>query len=73
MDTTDRTVKVRHDDEHDIAVVAALHRSTALHAYANIFPSDAVPPPLSHFIDDWTAQLLDLIVPHTEPEATARC
>src|SRR4051794_16007378 len=53
----DPAVSVRVADDRDVDVVAALHLSTALHAYADIFPPDAPPPALAALIDDWNARI----------------
>jgi len=50
-------VRVRIADERDAATLAELHRSTAMYAYADIFPADAPPPELAELTDDWTARL----------------
>jgi len=53
----DESVSVRCADERDAVVLAELHRSTALYAYAEIFPPDAPPPELAPLIDDWIARI----------------
>lgn len=53
----DTAVIVRFADERDAQMLAELHLSTALYAYADIFPDDAPPPELASLIDDWTARI----------------
>lgn len=50
-------VSVRVAAERDAPILAGLHRSVALHAYADIFPADAPPPELAQLITDWTARI----------------
>jgi ribosomal protein S18 acetylase RimI-like enzyme len=52
-----KAVRVRIADERDAPVLAELHRSTAMYAYADIFPADAPPPELAQLINDWTVRI----------------
>jgi ribosomal protein S18 acetylase RimI-like enzyme len=50
-------VRVRIADERDASVLAELHRSTAMYAYADIFPPDAPPPEFAELRDDWKSRI----------------
>lgn len=60
-------VSLRVAETSDVRAVAELHRSTALVAFAEIFPPDAPLPDRMSLIDDWTAQIA------STPTAAAAC
>ena len=51
------TVVLRDASAADSAALAELHRRTALHAYAHIFPPEAQTPTLESLVDDWQHRL----------------
>jgi ribosomal protein S18 acetylase RimI-like enzyme len=51
------TVAVRDARISDRVTIARLHRRTALHAYAHIFPSDAPEPTHEQLVADWEKRL----------------
>ena len=52
------TVVLRDASAVDSTALAELHRRTALHAYAHIFPPDAPKPTLESLVEDWQERLL---------------
>jgi len=54
---SDDAVRIRLGGQEDVGVLAALHRSTVLYAYAGIFPPDAPAPELESLIEDWAARI----------------
>jgi GNAT superfamily N-acetyltransferase len=51
------TVVLRDAGIADSVTIAHLHRRTALHAYAHIFPPDAPEPTHEELVADWEARL----------------
>jgi ribosomal protein S18 acetylase RimI-like enzyme len=51
------TVVLRDASAADSAALAELHRRTALHAYAHIFPPEAPKPTLESLVEDWQHRL----------------
>jgi ribosomal protein S18 acetylase RimI-like enzyme len=49
------TIRLAH--RHEAAVLAALHRETAIVAYRHIFPEDAPPPTPDEVLAQWTQWL----------------
>src|SRR5436190_11941140 len=50
-------VVLRDASVADAGALADLHRRTALHAYANIFPAEAPKPTVEMLMADWEARL----------------
>jgi ribosomal protein S18 acetylase RimI-like enzyme len=48
---------IRSAETSDVEAVAALHRRTALFAFAHIFPAGAPQPELRQLIVDWTSRI----------------
>lgn len=46
---------IRAASERDLQVLAGVHRMTAMHAFASIFPPEAPVPSVEEFLDAWRA------------------